>query len=49
MTWFYDSVVSFLLQKSLNEERPLIRGKKIAFFVIGTLSVSAVVSNTHTN
>ena len=31
------------LQKSLTEDRPLISGKKIAFFTIGILAVSAVV------
>ena len=33
-----------ILQKSLNEDRPIISGKKIAIFIIGTLVVSAMVS-----
>ena len=33
-----------LLQKSLSEKRPLISWRKIAFFVVGTLSVSVLVS-----
>lgn len=37
--------VDFVLQKGLSEEKPLISGKNIAFFVIGTLAVAVLVSS----
>lgn len=37
------------LQKSLLNERPVISGRKIAFFIIGVLSIAVVVSEMTIN
>lgn len=39
----------YTLQKSLLNERPVISGKKIAFFIIGVLSIAVVVSEMTIN